>query len=96
MSARRVATLYSKPGCHLCEKVRALLDEVQSAHDLAVDEIDITRDAVLFARYRHEIPVLLVDGEEVARGRVDARQLLDRLNVRHGAPRRSTYGVPGL
>jgi hypothetical protein len=35
-----------------------------------VEEVDITQDAALFARYRWEIPVLLVDGVEVGRGRI--------------------------
>ena len=44
------------------------------AFDIA--EIDITRDAELFARYRHEIPVLLRDGTEIARGRITDRELI--------------------
>lgn len=69
-------TLYSKPGCHLCEDVRALLDEFQADYGYAVDEVDITTDAELFARYRFEIPVLLRDGGEIARGRIDGRELI--------------------
>lgn len=72
-------TLYSKPGCHLCEDVRTLLDELQSEYGFDLQEIDITRDQSLFARYRYEIPVLLRDGREVARGRIDDRELLSLL-----------------
>jgi glutaredoxin len=72
-------TLYSKPGCHLCEEMRALLDEVQQDHELTVEEIDITRDADLFARYRYEIPVLMKEGREIARGRISDRELILRL-----------------
>jgi glutaredoxin len=68
-------TLYSKPGCHLCEEVRALVDELQPLYDFAVEETDITRDPDLFARYRYEIPVLLKDGREIARGRITDREL---------------------
>lgn len=68
-------TLYSKPGCHLCEEVRELLEELQPARGFALVEIDISKDAALFARYRHAIPVLLRDGEEVARGRVSGHEL---------------------
>lgn len=88
MSARRVVTLYSKPGCHLCEELRALLEELRPRHHLAVEEIDITRDGALYALYRHEIPVLFVEGEEVGRGRIDARQLADRLSGPDGGARR--------
>jgi glutaredoxin len=74
--AKTTFTLYSKPGCHLCEDVRAILDELQPARDYLIDEIDITADAALFARYRYEIPVLKKDGVEVARGRIDERELI--------------------
>jgi glutaredoxin len=74
-------TLYSKPGCHLCEDLAALLDELQPEWGFSVNEIDITRDVDLFARYRHEIPVLLCGTAEIARGKVDARDLLDRLKA---------------
>ena len=69
-------TLYSKPGCHLCENARAILDELQPAHGYVIDEVDITTDASLFARYRYEIPVVLRNGVEVARGRIAERELI--------------------
>ncbi len=74
-------TLYSKPGCHLCEDLRALLDEVQPEFGFALDEINIQEDESLFARYRYDIPVLLVDGREIARGRVDEGTLVDKLRA---------------
>jgi hypothetical protein len=74
-------TLYSKPGCHLCEDLRALLDELQGEYRFAIEEIDITGDANLFSRYRYEIPVLLKDGEEIARGRISDRELVTALKA---------------
>jgi glutaredoxin len=73
-------TLYSKPGCHLCDDVRATLDELRPEHTFALEEVDITSDAELFARYRFEIPVLLKDGREVARGRITDRELMKILS----------------
>ena len=69
-------TLYSKPGCHLCEEVRALLDELQPEYAFQLEEIDITRDDDLFTRYRYEIPVLVREGREIARGRITDRELI--------------------
>jgi len=69
-------TVYSKPGCHLCEELRAALEELQPEHRFTLDELDITTNPELFARYRYEIPVLLKDGEEVARGRITDRELM--------------------
>ena len=69
-------TLYSKPGCHLCEDLRTLLEELQPVYRFIIEEIDITTDAELFARYRYEIPVLSKEGREIARGRVTDRELI--------------------
>jgi glutaredoxin len=74
-------TLYSKPGCHLCEEVRARLDELQPEFGFTIEEIDITRHTELFERYRHEIPVLLIDGTEFARGRISEPELLNVLKA---------------
>jgi glutaredoxin len=71
MTPPRVVTLYSKPGCHLCEQLRALVDVLGPEFGFRVEEVDITQDAALFARYRWEIPVLLVDGVEAGRGRLE-------------------------
>ena len=69
-------TLFSKPGCHLCEEVRTLLEELRPEYGFVVEEIDIAGDAELFARYRYDIPVLMKDGREVARGRISDRELV--------------------
>ena len=68
-------TLYSKPGCHLCEDVRVVLDELAPECGFGVEEIDIETDQALFERYRYEIPVVLMDGKEIARGKIDERVL---------------------
>ena len=72
-------TLYSKPGCHLCETLRNVIDGLQPSFGFDVEEVDITRDADLFARYRHDIPVLFADGAEIARGRIEEREIVARL-----------------
>jgi glutaredoxin len=74
-------TLYSKPGCHLCEQVRELLADLAVERSFTIEEINIERDAHLFAAYRYAIPVLFLDGTEIARGRIDERQLCDALST---------------
>jgi glutaredoxin len=56
--ARRVV-LYSAEGCHLCERVRAVLAESGEPFD----EVDITGDPRLEAAYREWLPVVEIDGE---------------------------------
>ncbi len=57
----RRAVLYSKPGCHLCDDARRMLNDLRGEFDLTIDEIDITTDDALFKRYFDKIPVLLID-----------------------------------
>jgi hypothetical protein len=65
-------TVYTRPGCSLCEQLledlAALLDPMAS--DVAV--VDITDDPDLEARYARRIPVVLADGDFVCAYRLDA------------------------
>jgi glutaredoxin len=57
-------TLYSKPGCHLCEQAKDKIERLRArGYDLTIDERDISADPALFERFRHTIPVVeLPDG----------------------------------
>jgi hypothetical protein len=81
-----VLTLYSRPGCHLCEEMKAVVQRVvrAAAAPLAVEEIDISTDAELEARYGLEIPVLLLEGKKVAKYRVTEAELARILRARQG------------
>jgi glutaredoxin len=61
MSGPHHVVLYGKPGCHLCDITHQLLLGLQREFNLTVEEIDITRDPALHARYRETIPVLVID-----------------------------------
>jgi len=65
-------TIYSRPGCHLCDEMKAIVHRVANAAKpaLAIEEIDISTDPGLETRYGLEIPVLLVDGKKVAKYRI--------------------------
>lgn len=75
----RTLVLYSKPGCHLCDDLRALVEDLLPELDATLHEVDITTDTALHARYRHTIPVLVAGGVEIARGRVEETTLVARL-----------------
>jgi len=52
-------TLYSKPGCHLCEEAKLKIERLRArGYELELDEQDITADTALFERYRYTIPVV--------------------------------------
>ena len=71
-----IVTLYSKPGCHLCEEARELLDDLALEYEFTIDEVNIEEHAALFAEYRYEIPVVMANGVELARGRIARQHLL--------------------
>ena len=77
-------TLYGREGCHLCEEMRAVVDEVARVVALTVEEVDVDGDPALVAAYGAEVPVLLVNGRKAFKYRVDARALRQRL-AREGA-----------
>jgi glutaredoxin len=76
--------VYSRPGCHLCDEMKATIDRVAQSIPLTVDVIDISDDAELMARYGVEIPVLLVDGTKAAKYRVSEEELTRILRARAG------------
>jgi glutaredoxin len=67
--------IYSKPDCPLCEEARAVLERVRARRPFELREVDIRSDPDLLARYRYDIPVVLVDGQEAFRHRVDEARL---------------------
>jgi glutaredoxin len=72
-------TLYTRPGCHLCDDARAALERVREQHPFELDEIDIERDDALHRAYLERIPVVAVDGEELFDYFVDEATLAARL-----------------
>jgi len=72
-------TLYAKPGCHLCDDARAVIERVCAELGESYDEISILDDPALMERYGEEIPVTLVDGKQHDFWRVDAERLRSAL-----------------
>ena len=68
--------LYSRNGCHLCD----VAAESLARHGLRFERIDIDTEPDLRARYDACVPVVVVDGRERFRGRID-ELLLRRLLV---------------
>jgi glutaredoxin len=56
-------TLYHSPGCHLCDRARAVLIDASEELGFELVEVDITGSAELEAEYREWLPVVEIDGE---------------------------------
>jgi glutaredoxin len=70
-----VVTLIGKPGCHLCDDARAVVETVCAETGASWEEKDINQDVELHRAYWEQIPVVLVDGEQHTFWRVDPDRL---------------------
>ena len=73
--------LYGKPGCHLCDDAREVVQRVQRDVGFQVEEVDITLDPVLANRLGERIPVVEIDGTEAFEYFVDAGELRRRVGM---------------
>ena len=67
--------LYGRPGCHLCDEARIVLQRIGEPFE----EVDIESDDELFKRYLERIPVITLDGEELYDFFVDEQDLRRRV-----------------
>jgi glutaredoxin len=63
-SAEPRVTLYGRPGCHLCDDARAVIEAVCAELGESYAEISIDDDPELADRFANEIPVTFVDGRQ--------------------------------
>ena len=77
-------SLYSRPGCHLCDEMKAVIARVARAVPLTLHEIDISRDHELEVRYGLEIPVLEIEGRKAAKYRITEEELTRLLKAGRG------------
>jgi glutaredoxin len=68
-------TLYTKAHCGLCEEAAAMLKRLQKQSRFEIEYVDIEADAGANQRFASRIPVIAVDGKEVAAAPIDEKQL---------------------
>ncbi|MEO8262117.1 MAG: glutaredoxin family protein [Pseudolysinimonas sp.] len=69
-------TLLGKPGCHLCDDARAVVQGVLADHpEVAFEEKSILDDPELLDAYAEEIPVVLIDDRVHTIWKVDENRL---------------------
>jgi Glutaredoxin-like domain (DUF836) len=73
-------TLYGKPGCHLCDDAREVVERVRAAHPFELRQVDVSLDPGLHREYGERIPVLELDGEELFEFHVDEAELVRRVD----------------
>lgn len=76
--------LYTKPGCHLCDEAKAVLQGLRETLAFELQEIDITADPALSEAFSNEIPVGYIDGRKIFKYRIDPALIRRRLQRRRG------------
>ena len=76
----KTVTLYTRPGCHLCDDARTALLRLQQRTPFRLEEIDIESDDALHRAYLERIPVIDLDGEHLSDFFLDEAALSARLN----------------
>ncbi|MEH7335208.1 glutaredoxin family protein [Neobacillus drentensis] len=72
-------TLYTRNRCPLCEKAKVELLELKKEWDFELKEIDIEQSDELTELYGLMIPVVHLNGKEVAYGMINKFDISNRL-----------------
>ena len=85
---KALVTVYSRPGCHLCEEAKAQIESAGCEGEFTVEEVNIDDDPALLVLYQYDIPIVFINGVKVFKHRVDPgdfRRKLRRLSKTEGA-----------
>jgi len=75
-------TVYSRPGCHLCEEaISALVSLHGEGYRFSLHEVDIESEELLLKRLLEKIPVVEIDGEVVSELVLDQAAVRARLDT---------------
>lgn len=76
---RATVTIYSRPGCHLCEDAKAIILGAGLGDTVVIEEINIEDDPAIYDKYHYDIPVILINGIKVFKHKVDAAEFRRKL-----------------
>jgi glutaredoxin len=74
-----VISFYTRKRCPLCEKAKKTILELKEEFNFSLEEIDIDESDELTELYGIMIPVVHIDGEEVAFGIINKIDISNRL-----------------
>jgi glutaredoxin len=72
-------TLYTRPGCHLCEEAKSAMAPLLAEFGARLREVNVDEDSVLRERYGCDVPVIFLGKRKVAKHRVVGAQFRRRL-----------------
>jgi len=71
---RAIVTIFSRPGCHLCEVAKEAILNAGCEGEFVLEEVNIDDDPALRDRYGDDIPVIFINGVKVFKHHVDRRE----------------------
>lgn len=72
-------TLYTRPGCHLCEEAKEQIAPLLRRAGAQLREVNIDEDPTLRERYDADVPVIFLGARKVAKHRVEREQFWRQL-----------------
>jgi len=79
LAGPRDVTLYTRPGCHLCEEAEAQITPLLAQFGANLREVNIEADPALRERYNDDVPVIFLGARKVAKHRVNLEQFRRQL-----------------
>lgn len=76
---KATVTIYTRPGCHLCEEAKAAILSSGCTDEVVIEEVNIDDDVALQERYKYDIPVIFINGVKAFKHRVDPREFRRKL-----------------
>ena len=81
-------TLYTRPGCHLCDEAKSQIAPILAEFGAQLREINIDADPNLREQFDVDVPVIFLGDRKVAKHRIDLRQFrLQLTEARRSADR---------
>jgi glutaredoxin len=76
---RARVTIYSRPGCRLCDEAKACISSAGCDDDFTLEEVNIDEDPELKERFQFDIPVIFINGTKAFKHRVDPKEFKRKL-----------------
>ncbi|MBK5290221.1 MAG: glutaredoxin family protein [Acidobacteriia bacterium] len=71
--------IYTRRGCHLCERVEDLVDSARSLAAFDLEIVDVDSDEALRIQYGQVVPVVAIDGQDLFGHAMDLDAFVERL-----------------
>jgi glutaredoxin len=84
--------LLTKPGCCLCDTVKAQLGRLRAVQPFELREVNILEDSAAYAKFHEEIPVVFINGRKACKYHLDEKAFLRQLKSRPGQGEKPEHG----